>query len=456
MYTLIAEPAVGYSILVDSEGYLIKDVEGQYVSVIGDYGYHLYGNSVSFTITAAPVNHYTLLADVGNFALQGEDVEFSIESQAYTLIADPPIGHRLLIDSLGNPVKDEEDQYIYTVSDYGYNLYGWSADFTIDITYLLEAEVQSYILTGSDASFELIHTISAETQSYELTGNDASLHITYSLLANPRAYVLTGNSAGLRAVHKLTAETQSYVFEGIAAEFKNFKLIAEAASFNLSGGEALFIQLGEISANTGNYLLTGSNAELFEAKRLVAETQSYMLTGNAIGSSFSYTLIAETQSYALTGNAIGAISTYTLSAGTGAYALTGSNMGAVGSYVLIAESARGRRIWLDPDGNPVRNPAGDYLYVLSPYGYNIYGGKISFAIGQTLLLDMGEFVLSGEDVNFLLGNALTASPGSFILEGNDVSFRKRRVAGYYNRDRIRTSIDEKIAYIEFATTECVE
>lgn len=101
----------------------------------------------------------------------------------------------------------------------------------------LTADVQTYTLTGLDATLAWGHVQTADTQTYVLNGNDVNLAFGGVLTADAQTYALTGVTTGLVHGYPLTADVSSYALTGIDAALSTTGIAVSTPDVVVAGGK---------------------------------------------------------------------------------------------------------------------------------------------------------------------------------------------------------------------------
>lgn len=112
--------------------------------------------------------------------------------------------------------------------------------FSNFISYLLTADVRSYVLTGISNNIIKALRMLADIRTYTLTGIDALFSRGKGIVADVATFVLTGRDAVLSKVINMIASVGTFTLTGIAITYKiGHILLSEVGSFILSGKNAI-------------------------------------------------------------------------------------------------------------------------------------------------------------------------------------------------------------------------
>lgn len=154
------------------------------------------------------------------------------------------------------------------------------------LVYEIDAQPDTFTLTGADATLSYSRRLSldAASTSFTLTGADAEL--TYvpaataiELDAQPGAFTFTGQAATLAYGHSLNAASSAFTLTGQAATLTRTRVFnAEAGAFALTG-QAATLTYGAadavLNAEAGTFTLTGQSATLSRTYALHASAGAF-------------------------------------------------------------------------------------------------------------------------------------------------------------------------------------
>ena len=243
------------------------------------------------------------------------------------------------------------------------------------------------------------YDLDADAESFALTGVAAGLTAQRKVDAVAGSYALTGQNAGLAKGYALAATTGSYVVAGIAAGLVATRTIgSEAGSLALAGNDAGLAVARSLSCVSGSFALAGSSTDLAAHRAVAADVVAFVATGQSVGLVAARVLAPAAGAVALTGNDAGLvyepIGGYEMSADAGVFALASNSVALTRAAGLSAETG----------------------------AVSVTGQDAPLAHGRYLTAESRTFALSGEDAGLAWTRTLVASAGSFVLTGIDVGF----------------------------------
>lgn len=295
----------------------------------------------------------------------------------------------------------------------------------------LNAEPDSFTLTGADATTTATRSLEASPASYALTGQPATTAVERLLQADAGVGSLTGSQALLAASRALAGDSGAYSITGVDATLTYTAatlwqvswaemevpsaavaavLNAEAGTFSLTGVAATLAVSRELLANSGSYAITGALATLVGARNVNAVAGSYAISGVAASLTQAKNVNAESGSYNVTG--VDATLVYTsglqiLSADAGIYSLTGSSASFSKGIVVVA--------------SPANYTSAEYVdpgYVDPGYVGNDNPPAALLAT-RKLNLESGSFSVTGSDATLERLRQLNAEFGLYNITGAD-------------------------------------
>ena len=222
-----------------------------------------------------------------------------------------------------------------------YAITGVAATFAKEV--MFNAESGAYSITGSAATLLDNRALNLEPGSYAIAGQAASLARELTVNAEPGAYAITGQNATFSKVITETADPGSYAITGFVATLEKqsnaLELLADPGSYAVTGVSAE-LDIGKLlTTDPGNYAITGVATELLFGFTLVSDAGSYDVTGSSATFLRDLAFSADAGSYAVTGQTADINRGYVLNTQTGAYVVTGNSAEFVKDFVLNAESA---------------------------------------------------------------------------------------------------------------------
>lgn len=388
-----------------------------------------------------PAAIFTLVADLGSYALAGQNVTFQAQmpaaSGSYSLAGQNTVFSKQFTLALARGSYSLTGQTagliasrLLTAARGAFTLTGQAASFQVQVP----VAGGVYALTGEDALFRVGIPLAAG--SYTLAGQNVTFKASRLITAAFGAYALTGQSVQLLVTHHLTADVGSYALVGQDISFAASRVLAAAyGAYSLAGQDASLLANHHLAANAGSYMASGESV-LFTVI-MPAAFGSYTLTGEDV--TFRPAIPLETGLFALSGEDVALIAARTIAASFGSYTLTGEDVRLIasrlltaeqGSYALTGQDATFTREtrFIDADAGLFALSGQDIAlaasHLLSPDagGYALAGQDASFVIaGRALNADAGDFLLTGEAADLLASRLLTASASLFDLLGQDAN-----------------------------------
>lgn len=243
------------------------------------------------------------------------------------------------------------------------------------------------------------YDLDADVDSFSLTGVAASLTVQRKVDAVAGSYAVTGQNAGLAKGYALPAVTGSYVETGNNTTIAVDRLLgASPGSLALVGNDTGLVAARSLSAVSGSFALAGSSTGLVAQRLISGDVGTFVASGQSAGLIATRILALEAGTVALTIVDVDLIyepvGSYELAAYAGVFALAGNSAALTRAARLSAETG----------------------------AVSVTGQDTSLAHGRYLTAETRTFALSGEDAGLAWTRALVASAGSFVLTGIDVSF----------------------------------
>lgn len=300
---------------------------------------------------------------------------------------------------------------------------------TLVVNIDLDAQPESFSLTGADATTTATRNVNAESGSYALTGEAATTSVERVLDAQDGAYSLTGSQAIVAASRALAADSGSYSLTGVDATLT----YAAATLWQVSWAEMeipVAAAAAVLDAQSGTYALTGSDATLTATRDVNAVAGSYALTGAAATTTATRSVNAVAGSYALTGAAATLAATRNVNAVAGSYAITGvdATLSYVsglqileadsGSYALTGSAAT-LSVGITLVASPANYTSAEYVdpgYVDPGYVGND-NPPAALVVARKLNLETGSFSVTGAAATLERRRQLNAEFGAFNITG---------------------------------------
>lgn len=275
----------------------------------------------------------------------------------------------------------------------------------------------AYNLTGLPVGLKVARKIGVTPGVYAITGNNLLITRKYIMPIAASTYALVGASVALHFGHSLRPRAGSYQLNGNPIDINYHeitKLIPDIGVYNLVGGDITFTYDRVMRPAPGSYLIQGAPLKLLATRVLAAAAGSYVLTGNAMDLIQGLATIALGNGvYRLVGGAIGMTVRRQAAFGSGTYAVTGQGFQIRAARAL---SVSGAYALTFPDQDP--------------------------AVGRTLAIVAGSYVITGHVVSLLRKFALRSGGGVYALAGAAISTRAAR----------KISIDPRAFQLILSTT----
>ncbi len=293
----------------------------------------------------------------------------------------------------------------------------------------LTAEPTSYAITGVDATFVKEVMFNAESGSYSITGSAATLLENKALNLEPGAYSVTGQPAELARELMVNAEPGVYAVTGQNATFsKAITKTADPGSYAITGFAATLEKTTnafELLADPGSYVVTGIPAELDVGKLLPADPGNYAITGVATELLFGFTLMGDAGFYDVTGSNATLLRDLVFSADAGSYAVTGEAADIDRGYVFNTET--GAYVVTGNSAEFIKN----LVLNAESAAYNITGFNAELDKSGSFTADPGAYDITGEEAVLAKGFILNAEPATEYVEPGYVDPGYVIQTGYY-------------------------
>lgn len=258
---------------------------------------------------------YTLPASVVSFSLSLKANQFLIgrrasgELSSYVLVGKVASLFRSL-DLAGNTsvfsfnYRSLSLYWSFTLDSTtaSYNIVGFAT--SLPINRVAEASLFSFTFTSNEASFSRGKVLDALQESFTLTAPALTLDITYYLSTNLNSYLLSGFDSTLTRVtnYQLSSTVQSYNLTSAESTLVlNSVLLGLVRPYSFFLADTLLKHSFTVLSNVSSYSLLNPEVVFSKGKLVSCVSATYDLVGLDVALGRSYIVSAETVSFSLTG-----------------------------------------------------------------------------------------------------------------------------------------------------------